>query len=146
MKRILIVITVLLIALSARGQSVGVRFGVDVTADCFLPMNSRVLPSFGLGVRARLGERDQWLNLVSGLRYIYGRRLSGFQIPIVLNVNLLRTERVSGYVGGGYEFDFIATYWGCAKAQAGLAFRNIDARVFYKPYQGDLGLGITYYF
>ena len=97
-------------------------------------------------MRGRVGRPDQWFNLVGGLRYIYGRRLSGFQVPIMLNVNLLRGKQASAYLGGGYEFDFIGTYWGCTKVQIGLAWRHLDFRIFYKNYQGDLGAGVTYYF
>ena len=145
--RILIIFLALLIPGSALAQDdKKFRIGVDASADCFLPMNNSVLPSFGLGARARLGGHDQWFNLVGGVRYIYGRRLSGFQVPILVNVNLLKGSRFSGYLGGGYEFDFIGTYWGCIKLQTGLAGRHTDFRVFYKPYQGDLGFGFTYYF
>ena len=126
-----------------------VRFGVDASMDCFMDANN--LPSTnisgGLGVRARWGRQDQWLNLVGGIRYIYGNRLSGIQVPIMLNANLLKGKKVSGYLGGGFEFDFIGTYWGCAKFQAGvLANEHLDFRIFFKPYQGDLGAGFTYYF
>ena len=72
--------------------------------------------------------------------------LWGFQVPILLNVNLIRGWRASGYLGGGYEFDFAGTYLGCMKVQAGVAARHADFRVFYKPYQGDIGAGFTYYF
>lgn len=146
-RRIIALFAALLLALPLLGQSkTVVRFGVDASVDCFLSTNNSILPSFGLGARARLGEFDQWLNLVGGVRYIYGTRLSGFQVPILVNVNLLKGSRFSGYLGGGYEFDFIGTYWGCIKLQTGLAGRHTDFRVFYKPYQGDLGFGFTYYF
>ena len=145
--RFLALLVTLLIPLSLLGQDDKTfRIGIDASADCFLPMNNSVLPSFGLGARARLGGYDQWFNLVGGVRYIYGTRLSGFQVPILVNANLLKGSRFSGYLGGGYEFDFIGTYWGCMKVQAGLAGRHTDFRVFYKPYQGDLGFGFTYYF
>ena len=145
MKRIFVLFAFLLMTVSATGQN-KVRFGVDATADCFLPANSISSTSFGIGVRTRLGERGQWLNLVSGIRYIYGRRLSGFQVPIMLNANLLKMDWGSAYLGGGFEFDFIGTYYGCMKYQIGLACDHLDFRVFYKPYQGDLGAGVTYYF
>ena len=145
MKRIIVLFAFLLLALSAVGQNRG-RFGIDATADCFLPADRLSSVSIGIGARARLGERDQWLNLVSGLRYIYGHRLSGFQIPIMLNVNLLKMDWGSGYLGGGFEFDFFGRYLGCMKYQIGLAGDHLDFRVFYKPYQGDLGAGVTYYF
>lgn len=151
--RILLLFAALLIPLSLMGQDNKVfRVGIDASVDCFdfsgTSGGDRILirPSFGIGARARLGGYDQWLNLVGGVRYIYGPRLSGFQVPILLNVNLLKGRKVSGYLGGGYEFDFIGTYWGCMKAQVGLAGKHMDFRVFYKPYQGDLGAGFTYYF
>lgn len=145
MKRIIVLFAFLLMVVSALGQN-KVRVGVDASADCFLPANNVSSVSPGLGVRARLGERDQWLNLVGGLRYIYGRRLSGFQIPILLNVNLLKMDWGSAYLGGGFEFDFFGRYLGCMKYQVGLACSHLDFRVFYKPYQGDLGAGVGYYF
>ena len=147
MKKILIVFAVILLSAPLQGQDRKIfRIGVDTSVDCFLSSGSRILPSFGLGARARLGNYDQWLNLVGGVRYIYGTRLSGFQVPILLNLNLIKGRQVSGYLGGGYEFDFIGTYWGCMKVQTGLAGKHFDFRIFYKPYQGDLGAGFTYYF
>jgi len=146
MKRILVILAACVLSLSAMGQEKDplVRVGADLSADIFLPNSN---PSVGLGVRARLGRPDQWVNLIGGVRYIYGRRLSGFQVPIILNVNYLRFDKVSAYVGGGYEFDFIGTYWGCIKLQGGAILGpHTDFRVFYKPYQGDLGVGFTYYF
>lgn len=145
--RIIILFVALLIPLSLLGQDdKAFRVGIDASADCFLSSDHTVLPSFGLGARARVGRCDQWVNFVGGVRYIYGTRLSGIQVPVLLNVNLLKGRQVSGYLGGGYEFDFIGTYWGCMKAQVGLAGKHMDFRVFYKPYQGDLGAGFTYYF
>lgn len=128
-----------------------VRVGVDASVDCFESSSgSRIATSVGVGVRARWGQYNQWLNLVGGVRYIYGARLSGIQVPVLLNVNLLKGKKSAAYLGAGYEFDFIGTYWGCMKFQAGygrkLLGREVDFRVFYKPYQGDLGAGITFYF
>ena len=137
--------------LSLIGQSGNktVRFGADASLDCFLDTDNLPSSNFsgGLGVRARWGKQDQWLNLVGGLRFIYGPRLQGFQVPIMLNANLLKLEKASAYLGAGYEFDFIGTYWGCMKFQTGLlANEHFDFRVFFKPYQADLGIGFTYYF
>lgn len=147
MKRILVLFTALLLPLSLMGQNDKVlRVGIDTSLDCFLSGSHSVTPSFGLGVRACVGRPDQWLNLLGGVRYIYGTRLSGLQVPILLNLNLIKGRRVSAYLGGGYEFDFIGTYWGAAKFQAGLAGSHCDFRLFYKPYQADLGAGFTYYF
>ena len=135
----------LLFSIPAMGQD-GVRIGVDASADCFL--GSGMPPvSVGLGIRARYGRPDQLVNGIAGLRYIYGSRLSGIQVPILLNFNLVRAETMSFYVGGGYEFDFIGRYLGCMKVQTGiLPGPNMDIRIFYKPYQADLGVGFTYYF
>ena len=147
MKKFVALSAALLISVSLLGQNDKVLFaGIDTSVDCFLPLGSHVYPSFGLGMRARLGRPDQWINLVGGVRYIYGKRLSGFQVPILLNANLLRGKQFSGYLGGGFEFDFAGTYYGAVKYQAGLAGRHVDLRVFYKPYQGDLGAGFTFYF
>jgi len=152
MKRILIILAACVLSLSAMGQNSlesiddarVFRVGADASADFFLPNSN---PSVGLGVRARFGRPDQWFNLIGALRYIYGPRLSGFQIPLMLNMNLLRFDKLSAYVGAGYEFDFIGTYWGCTKFQTGiLVGPHTDFRVFFKPYQGDLGVGFTYYF
>lgn len=147
MKRLFILLAAFLIPLTLLGQDDKIfRVGVDASVDCFLSTDNSVLPSFGIGARARLGGYDQWFNLVGGVRYIYGMGLWGFQVPILLNVNLIRGWRASGYLGGGYEFDFAGTYLGCMKVQAGVAARHADFRVFYKPYQGDIGAGFTYYF
>ena len=64
----------------------------------------------------------------------------------MLNVNLLKMDWGSGYLGGGFEFDFFGRYLGCMKYQIGLACDHLDFRIFYKPYQGDLGVGVGYYF
>lgn len=122
-----------------------VRFGVDASVDCFISADSPAV-SGGLGVLARVGRIDQWVNFVGGVRYIYGPRLSGFQVPLLVNINLLKINQFSSYLGGGYEFDFIGTYLGSMKFQTGVAWRHFDVRLFYKPYQGDLGAGLTYYF
>ncbi len=149
MKRIIALFAAisLLSATAVAQDGKAVHFGIDASADFFTPLRTSFPPSVGLGVRARLGGYDQWINFVGSLRYIYGRRLSGFQVPLMLNVNLLKGEKVAAYLGGGFEFDFIGTYYGCMKYQAGVALNNhLDFRVFFKPYQGDLGLGFTYYF
>lgn len=147
MRRIIVVFAALLISISLMGQNHrALHVGVDTSVDNFLSSNSRIHTSVGLGVRARWGRYDQWFNLVGGVRYIYGERLSGIQVPILLNVNLLKGKRFSGYAGVGYEADFIGRYYGAAKYQIGLARRHLDFRVFYKPYQGDLGAGFTFYF
>lgn len=147
MKRMLVLFAALLLPLLLMGQNDKVlRVGIDASLDCFLPGSPSVTPSFGIGVRARVGRPDQWLNLLGGVRYIYGTRLSGIQVPLLLNLNLIKGRQVSAYLGGGYEFDFIGTYWGAAKFQIGLAGSHCDFRLFYKPYQADLGAGFTYYF
>ena len=146
-RRIIALSAAFLISVSLMGQDGKfLHLGIDTSVDCFASSDNRISPSFGLGVRSRLGEYDQWLNLVGGVRYIYGTRLSGFLVPILLNVNLLKGRTVSGYLGAGFEFDFFGAYYGSAKFQTGLAGKHIDFRVFYKPYQGDLGVGATYYF
>ena len=145
MKKFLALFAAVLVSVSLMGQDDKVfRVGIDASADCFDASLDKI--SYGLGVRSRLGRHDQWLNLVGGVRYIYGTRLSGIQVPVLLNVNLLKCRPLSAYVGAGYEFDFIGTYWGCMKFQTGLAARHFDLRVFYKPYQGDVGAGLTYFF
>lgn len=147
MRRTIALIATLLLSVSLMGQDdKSVHWGIDATVDCFDLSSDTVYPSIGLGVRSRLGGRDRLLNLVGGIRYIYGTRLSGIQIPILLNANLVRGRQSSAYFGAGFEFDFIGTYWGATKFQAGLAGRHYDLRIFYKPYQGDLGIGLTRYF
>jgi len=147
MKKILVLCAAILISLTMMGQEKSViRVGVDASVDCFETSGDRISTSIGLGALARLGSRDQWLNLVGGLRYIYGTRLSGFQVPLLVNLNLLQGGRASAYLGAGYEFDFIGSMLGCAKYQIGLSGGQIDMRIFYKPYQGDLGVGLTFYF
>ena len=62
-------------------------------------------------------------------------------------MNFVRTRAISAYIGGGFEFDFIGTYWGSAKFQTGLLLGpHLDLQLSYKPYQEALGLGVTYYF
>ena len=154
MQRLITVIAAVLVSVSLMGQGDGgapgdktLRVGADASADFFIPYKGPVPVSAGLGVRVRYGRPDQLFNAVGGVRYIYGSRLSGFQVPLLVNLNLVRTGTLSAYIGGGYEFDFIGTYYGAAKAQAGLLLgHHMDFRVFYKPYQADLGLGFTYYF
>ena len=104
MKKILIVFAAILLSAPLSGQdNKFFRIGVDTSVDGFLSSDNRIgAASFGVGARVRLGRYDQWLNLVGGVRYIYGTRLSGFQVPILVNVNLLKGSRFSGYLGGGY--------------------------------------------
>ena len=91
MKRMLVLFAALLLPLLLMGQNDKVlRVGIDASLDCFLPSSPSVTPSFGLGVRARVGRPDQWLNLLGGVRYIYGTRLSGIQVPLLLNPNLIK--------------------------------------------------------
>lgn len=155
MRKLIALLAAILLSLTMMGQEGGaaagrgkaVRVGADASADYFIPVTGFGPVSAGLGVRVRYGRPDQWVNLIGGLRFIYGSRLQGFQIPLLANVNLIRAEALSAYLGAGYEFDFIGTYWGCMKFQTGVAVgQNMDIRLFYKPYQGDLGLGFTYYF
>ena len=147
MKKLIVLFAALMMSAVLMGQENKlIQFGVDASVDGFLSTNNRILPSAGIGVRARVGNFDQWVNVVGGIRYIYGVRLSGIQIPILMNLNLIRGKKLSTYLGAGYEFDFIGTYWGCMKFQAGLTRRHTDFRIFYKPYQGDIGVGFTYYF
>jgi len=147
LKNIVALVVAVLMSTSLSGQDGrGFRIGIDSSIDCFTVSGDRLSPSIGIGTRARLGSLDRTFNLVGGLRYIYGPRLSGFQVPILLNANLLKGDRSSAYLGAGFEFDFIGSNYGCAKLQVGIAGRRIDFRVFCKPYQGDLGLGFTYYF
>lgn len=154
MRKLIMILAAVLLALPVMGKD-GVaaggdkvfRVGADASADYFIPVSGFGPVSVGLGVRARYGRPDQWVNLIGGLRFIYGSRLQGFQIPLLANVNLIRAEALSAYLGAGYEFDFIGTYWGCMKFQTGVLLGpHYDIRLFYKPYQGDLGLGFTYYF
>lgn len=147
MKRIAAVLASILISVSIFGQNERmVQVGIGASVDCFDLLDGMVLPSVGLGAYSRLGRPDQWVNLMGGVRYIYGTRLSGIQVPILLNVNLLRARQASAYLGAGFEFDFVGSYLGAARFQTGLTGRHIDLYVFYKPYQGDLAAGVTYYF
>lgn len=147
MERILSLLAALLISVSLMGQDGKVfHAGIETSVDCFAVSGGRISPSIGLGALVRLGRDEQWINLVGGVRYIYGMRLSGFQIPVLLDVNLLRGGQFSAYLGGGYEFDFIGSYLGCTTFNTGLRYGRLDMRVFYKPYQGDLGAGLAYYF
>ena len=107
MKKIIVLLAAVLLSVSLVGRdNKSFHVGVDASTDCFLSVNNTILPSFGLGVRTRLGRYDQWFNLVGGARYIYGTRLSGIQIPILLNVNMLRGKRFAGYLGAGVTFYF----------------------------------------
>ena len=145
-KALTILLAALSFSVSLMGQNgITVQVGADSSVDCFLSTD-HVSASVGLGVLSRVGGFDQWVSFIGGVRYIYGPRLSGFQVPIMLNANLIKGGKVSGYLGGGFEFDFIGTYYGAMKIQTGVAGEHFDFCVFYKPYQGDLGAGFTYYF
>lgn len=153
MRKLATLLAAVLLSLSLMGQDGGAtagkafRVGVDVSADGFLSNSWRFPISAGIGVRVRYGRPDQWINLIGGLRYIYGTRLSGPQVPLLMNVNFVRTRAISAYIGGGFEFDFIGTYWGSAKFQTGLLLGpHLDLQLSYKPYQEALGVGVTYYF
>ena len=150
MKKLIALLAAILFSVSLMGQDGAdktFRIGADASADIFISPGGTPPVSVGVGVRARYGRPDQWFNVIGGLRYIYGTRLSGLQVPLLLNVNLLRTNVVSAYVGGGFEFDFIGTYWGSAKFQTGvLVGPHMDFQISFKPYQEALGFGFTYYF
>lgn len=131
----------------ARQSEKTFRIGADVSSDFFLAPGRLPHVSAGVGIRARYGRPDQIINLIGGLRFIYGTGLSGFQVPLLMNLNLLRSKAFSAYLGGGFEFDFIGTYWGSAIMQTGVLIGpHVDIRLSFKPYQEDLSLGFTYYF
>ena len=104
--------------------------------------------SFGIGLRARIGRYDQLFNLIGGARYVFGSRHSGVLVPVLVNINLLRTSDLglSMYLGGGYEFGFSESYSGDAVLQLGMCRRHYDLSMYYKPSYRVLGLGFTYYF
>ena len=148
MRKAITFIVAVLMSLSAMGQNEkNFRVGVDASADYFVPTEGFGPVSVGLGVRVRYGRPDQWVNIIGGLRYIYGSRLQGPQVPLLVNVNLLRTKAVSAYLGGGYELDFYSRYLGAVKFQTGVLIGpHMDLQLSYKPYQEAIGLGFTYYF
>ena len=140
------------------------RIGLDASMDCFLGSNYNSYSyydsyyydsydydtpiSFGIGLRARIGRYDQLFNLIGGVRYVFGSKHSGVLVPVLLNMNLLRSEDlgISMYLGGGYEFGFSNTYGGDAMLQLGMCGSHYDLSMYYKPSYQVLGLGFTYYF
>ena len=101
----------------------------------------------GAGLRVRIGRPDQWFNLISGARYMFGT-YKGLQVPVILNWNLLRGDSTAMYFGGGYEFGITDTYQGTGAAlvQVGLSGTHGDLQVYYKPNQDIIGVGLTFYF
>ena len=144
---------------ASSSSDIAFRIGLDVSMDYFLSSNynsysyydsyDKETPiCFGAGLRARIGRYDQFFNLIGGVRYMSGRNHSGVLVPVLLNMNLLRSEYlgISLYLGGGYEFGFSDTYYSNAMVQFGVCGSHYDLSMYYKPNYEVLGLGFTYYF
>ncbi len=105
--------------------------------------------SYGVGLRARIGRFDQLINLIGGIRYVSGNGEVGLMAPVFLNMNLIRHDLLSLYIGGGYEFSCLDTntYYNDWIIQGGFLFGpHTDLQLFYKPDLKVMGAGFTYYF
>ncbi len=103
--------------------------------------------SIGIGLRARFGRYDQWFNLIGGARYVYGEYKSGVMVPVVLNLNLIKLDPLTMYIGGGYEFGVYGNYYDDYLVQAGMLIGpHTDFQFIYKPNQEVIGAGLTIYF
>ena len=103
--------------------------------------------SVGVGLRARIGRYDQWFNLIGGARYVYGEYKSGVMVPVLLNLNLIKLDPLTLYIGGGYEFWVYGNYFDDYLVQAGMLIGpHTDFQFIYKPNQEIIGAGFTVYF
>ena len=102
---------------------------------------------FGLGLRARLGNYDNLVNLIGGVRYVWGD-YPGFMFPVILNFNLLESDLfdASYYLGIGYEFSSSEKYKEDLMLQLGICGEIADFQLYYKPTLEAFGLGLTFYF
>lgn len=135
-----------------------VRMGLDASMDVFLDDESSYdsyydsydTPiSFGIGLRARVGRYDQLFNLIGGVRYVFGSAHYGFQIPVLLNMNVLRSTEmdIAMYLGAGFEYGTSNSYLSGAMLQCGFCGMHYDLSMYYKPnYGGVFGMGFSYYF
>lgn len=127
------------------------RFGLDanVDVDDFLALfeNGEYSLNYSVGIKIRLGRYDQLLNLISGASYSFGDD-TGFRVPALLNVNLLRNHNLdmAMYLGGGYELAFSDYYRGSTVLQYGLCGKHADLCFYYKLKTDAIGVGLTYYF
>lgn len=137
--------------------------GLDLNLDVFESYYSHYYDdydspiSLGVGLRARIGRYDQLFNLIGGVRYVNvngyvnGSDKTGFMVPVLLNMNIIRMDILSLYLGGGYEFSFLDTKTntinGAWMFQGGLLCGpHTDLQIYYKPTQNVYGAGFTFYF
>ncbi len=127
------------------------RIGLDASLyfDCNHYRSNPPL-EFGVGLKARFGRSNQWLNFIGGAKYLYYNGVSGVMFPIMLNINLLKREYASLYLGGGYEFGSYNIeeryYRGVGVFQMGICGPQYDLNMFYKFDSGVIGTGFTIYF
>ena len=132
------------------------RIGFDVSLDMFISEadtygyenDTEDLYGFGFGIRARLGRYDQLLNLIGGVRYVIGGGYSGLLAPIILNMNILRSEDLgfSMYLGAGCELGISGDFYNDMMFQLGLCGKKFDLSMYVKPSNEVLGAGFTFYF
>lgn len=127
------------------------RIGLDVRIDGFFlgSSYSGYYSGIGVGLHARIGRYDQLFNLIGGAHYVFDSKHQDVMVPVLLNVNILRTDELGGlamYLGGGYEFGFSRDYVGDTMLQFGICGSHYDLSMFYKVSYEVLGLGFTYYF
>ena len=142
-------------SVSYRDRDPFIRFGLDASLNLFSDslegfyggLHDTVLGG-GIGVRVRFGRPSQFLNLITGVRYAFGEDFSGVMIPALLNLNLVRFDDYSFYLGGGYEFGLGKDYPGGFMAQLGFNISHFDSMLYLQFGDGyaGLGLGFTYYF
>ena len=75
-----------------------------------------------------------------------GKQYSGAMLPVLLNMNLIRLDGLSFYLGGGYEFGLGGSYRNDWMLQWGMRGTHADFQMYYKPTLQVMGLGFTYYF
>ena len=107
--------------------------------------NTTTAFGFGVGVRMRIGRTDNWFNLITGGRYVFGKQFSGWMIPALLNWNIINSDSFDFYLGGGYEFGLGSGYSGAGIVQMGFATPHTDFSFYYR-FKETLGVGFTWYF
>lgn len=143
-----------------------IRFGAGILGE----MNNDNIKTigYGAGLSLRIGKYSSLFNFVVSPRYqrsfvsISDNNLSydNLFLPLSLNLNIVRGDSASWYIGGGYEFALELYDDECTKEigtyfiNTGINWRHSNLRLFCKPtpnISGQtntpiIGTGFAYYF
>lgn len=120
--------------------------GIDVNGGSDNSLDNLI---YGVGVKARIGRCDNMFNVTGGIRYNYDvswNEYSGLYAPVMLNLNLIRSENFALYGGVGVDFCLWNKEQNAGFLQCGIMSQKFDLHVNYKDKLDWLGVGLTYYF